>query len=167
MRIRTWEYAAAAMVATLTLSFASIAQAASSGRPACTAVSTVADLQAISNNLAGDYCLANDIDVGSIANFDPLAMNGAFFTGTFGGGGHKIRNLKMNNTDQDDVGLFGRLNNATIENLTLENVAVASTKIGAILGALAGHAAGATLISDVHVSGQVAVNATGSTIGGL
>jgi len=167
MKIRTWEYATAAMVAALTLSFASIAQAASSGRPACTAVSTVADLQAISNNLAGDYCLANDIDVGSIANFDPLAMNGASFTGTFGGGGHKIRNLKMNNTDQDDVGLFGRLNNATIENLTLENVAVASTKIGAILGALAGHAAGATLISDVHVSGQVAVNATGSTIGGL
>jgi hypothetical protein len=161
MKIGTWEYAAGALAAIAILSSATAAQAA------CTAVSTAADLQAVHDNLSAAYCLENDLDLSSVANFIPLAVGGNAFTGSFDGGGHVIRNLKMNRADLDDVGLFGQLNGATIKDLTLENVTVASTRVPSFLGALAGHAAGATLISDVHVSGQVAVNATGSTIGGL
>ena len=38
----------------------------------CTQIKTAAQLQAIKNNLKGTYCLANDIDAGSIANFIPI-----------------------------------------------------------------------------------------------
>ncbi len=64
----------------------------------CTQIKTAAQLQAIRNQfLKGTYCLANDIDAGSIANFIPIGdgMNG--FTGRFYGNGHVIRNLKINN----------------------------------------------------------------------
>ena len=36
---------------------------------ACTRIKTAAQLQAMRNNLAGRYCLANDIDASAIANF--------------------------------------------------------------------------------------------------
>ena len=36
---------------------------------ACTSITNVNQLQAMKNNLAGDYCLANDIDASTRPNF--------------------------------------------------------------------------------------------------
>ena len=42
-------------------------------RAACTVLTTAADLNKIHTNLNADYCLGNDIDAGSIANFTPAS----------------------------------------------------------------------------------------------
>ncbi len=65
----------------------------------CTQIKTAAQLQAINNNantLKGIYCLANDIDAGSIANFIPIGNPTNQFVGQFYGNGHVVRNLKIN-----------------------------------------------------------------------
>jgi hypothetical protein len=62
---------------------------------ACTWIRTVNQLQAMRNNLGGTYCLANDIDASSKANFIPVGTAAAPFTGRFYGHGHVIRNLTI------------------------------------------------------------------------
>jgi hypothetical protein len=153
---------AAAVVA----AFACVTQ--TPARAACIAINTAAQLQAISNHLDRDYCLGKDIDLGMIANFTPIATEPDMFTGTFDGGGHVIRNLKTNHNDVNQVGLFGLVKDATIKNLTLENVQVINRKNATTVGALAGTAQGTTHISNVQISsGAIAYNAINGIAGGL
>jgi hypothetical protein len=72
-------------------------------------ITNCAELQAIRDNLSGNYYLANDIDCSCTvdwsegAGFEPINS----FTGTFDGQGHKITNLYINRAGVMAVGLFG------------------------------------------------------------
>src|SRR5690242_3891531 len=60
----------------------------------CKPVRTPAQLQAMTNDLTARYCLANDLDLSSIANFIPVGTDATPFTGHFFGNNHVIRNLQ-------------------------------------------------------------------------
>ena len=108
-------------------------------------ISTVAELQAIQNNLTGDYILINDIDLQGV-NFQPIGftdsevttiaefVSGAF-RGSFDGHGYIISNLTLDMADASYVGLFGRTYQATIINIHLENVDITG---GSFVGSLVG-----------------------------
>ncbi len=134
----------------------------------CVAVRTAAQLQAISSgNLTRNYCLKNDIDLSSIANFTPIGTTTPF-TGSFDGGGFVIRNFKTDRTNLDQVGLFGLTNGATIQNVTLEGVQVVNRKNSTTTGVLVGTTLSTTQILNVKVkSGELAYLGTGGSAGGL
>lgn len=83
----------------------------------CLLISTVEELQAIQNNLNGNYMLKGDINAsatkgwrdkaGSGAGFKPIGGDGSGFTGVFDGMGHAINDLYMNRPDATYIGLFG------------------------------------------------------------
>jgi len=136
------------------------------------------DLDNVRNGLSDDYVLANDLDqntagYNSVASpsanggngFEPIGdTDGDKFTGSFDGAGNEIRNLVIDRTDQQDVGLFGAADAATIQNL---DVVDASVKGGQDTGILVGEIiddAGPGEITDVHVTGNV--EGVGGTDGG-
>jgi len=83
------------------------------------------DLDAVRDNLSGNYTLMNDLD-SATAGYDELAgptanwgkgwepigwqsiesWDGEGFNGTFDGQGYEIRDLFINRPDQDLIGLF-------------------------------------------------------------
>src|SRR3954468_20457675 len=84
----------------------------------CKLVRNVNQLDAIRNHLAESYCLANDIDAGSIANFTPIGDLMNPFTGKLFGNGYVIKNLTINSS-ADYVGLFGAIDHAVVQDLGL------------------------------------------------
>ncbi len=75
-----------------------------------TAVYTAEDFNNIRNNLSGEYILMNDIDLSSYENWEQIGSERTPFTGKINGNGYKIVNLNA------EVGVFGWLSNAVIEN---------------------------------------------------
>ena len=85
------------------------------------------------------------------------------FNGTFDGQNHTISNLKHHGTEEDCyVGLFGYTENATIKNLTINNVdlkLVANASwAGGHMGALVGNIEGKTVIENIKVTGDVKID---------
>src|SRR4051812_44316855 len=69
-------------IAAISLGLSPAAPAAEKPQPrvvACTWIKTVHQLQVMKNNLAGTYCLANDIDASTKANFIPIGTLAAPF----------------------------------------------------------------------------------------
>ncbi|MGH6789168.1 MAG: hypothetical protein ACRECC_05750 [Pseudolabrys sp.] len=132
----------------------------------CILIKTAAQLQAMNNNLATSYCLANDIDLSSIANFVPVGTLATPFTGNFFGNDHAIRNLKINSA-ASSVGLFGRVSGAVIRDVSLIGVKITATGSFASAGGLAGLASSpaALTIDHVHVSGTI--KGTNGAVGGI
>ncbi|MGH6789965.1 MAG: hypothetical protein ACRECC_09820 [Pseudolabrys sp.] len=134
----------------------------------CIPIRTAAQLQAMRNNLAGAYCLMNDIDAGSIANFVPIGDYATQFTGSLYGNGHIIRNLTINDNTDTEVGLFGAALRGPIQDFGLVDVSITATThvigVNLVVGALAG-VAGAT-VSNVYSTGVVRAGAA-TVIGGL
>jgi hypothetical protein len=140
---------------------------AASPKPAvisCTQVATATQLQAISRNLAGSYCLANDIDLASISNFVPIG-NGPLFTGGFFGNGHVIRNLKISSTSAN-VGLFGGIADGRIQDVGLINANLNATGAPARVGGLVGFATSGSTIARVFVTGRVACKSSADCMAG-
>ena len=124
-------------------------------------VRTAADLQAVTNDLAGIYGLANDIDLAGI-DWTPIGFNNAKFTGKFYGFGHSVSNLVCtNNPGSSYHGLFGWTEGATLDGIRVSGV-VRSTS--AFTGGLVG-VANATTIRDCHA--DVDVSSTGQYAGAL
>ncbi|WP_455653072.1 GLUG motif-containing protein [Phascolarctobacterium sp.] len=79
----------------------------------CLLISTVDELQAIQNNLNGNYMLKGDINASTTkgwnsgAGFKPIGGDGNGFTGVFDGMDHAINDLYMNRPDATYIGLFG------------------------------------------------------------
>ena len=99
-----------------------------------------------------------DVDVNdSYPNWIPIGTQDAPFTATFDGGGNSITRLTINSGALTHVGLFGRLNGATIENLKLLDADVnaeppdddSSSSAGVLAGVIVGD------VSDVYVSGTL------------
>src|SRR5690349_10017044 len=92
-------------IAITVFSFAAAAEKAQTRLVSCTWIKTVNQLQAMRNNLAGTYCLANDIDASTKSNFVPVGNAANPFTGRFYGHGHVIRHLTISSA-ATYVGLF-------------------------------------------------------------
>lgn len=130
-------------------------------------VEDVKQLQAIDTNLGGNYALRNSIDGTQANNFTSIGSNTAF-SGKFDGIDYNIFNLNISGID--NVGLFGKTNGATINNVTLVGGSITGT--GSNVGAIVGNANNTTLTNVVNsaaVSGDSNVGgivgtATGSTI---
>ncbi|GBU17865.1 MULTISPECIES: MBG domain-containing protein [Methylobacterium] len=120
---------------------------------------SIADVQSMAGNLAGNYALARSID-GAGTAFAPVGDTGGAFTGRLNGLGQTLSNLTINTPARGTTGLFGAATGATIGNLTLAGANVTG---GANTGALVGFATDSA-ISGVTISGRVA---GGNTTGGL
>ncbi len=130
-------------------------------------VQDVQGLQAINNNLSGDYALATNISAANFA-FSPIGETSPF-TGVFDGLGQTISGLTINDASGDykDAGLFGQIGaGGTVENLALANVNItgAASSLGNT-GALAGSNDGTVLNS--YASGTVTATGNSARIGGL
>ena len=116
-----------------------------------------------------DFKLTADIDLGNHP-WTPVGINEQqYYTGTFDGGNHTIRNLNIVETEAKEgkayIGFFGYAKNATIKNLNFENV---NLNIACLdidhsqghIGAVAGSLEGTSTIENVTVKGDIKVKAT-------
>lgn len=147
-----------------------------------TIISSVAELQAVANNMAGEYELGADIDLSGVG-WIPLGASAdqrtspTEFTGTFDGKGHKISNLTITtNTrnEYNEVGLFAELGNCTISNLVIDNAVITNEGYNPHVGILAGRAYYTKpTITNVSVQGElwvthISASATGEpSVAGL
>jgi hypothetical protein len=131
------------------------------------------DLNAIRDNPAGRYRLMNDLHSGSpgywtlassIANrrkgWQPIGTSGNPFTGSFDAQGYEISDLFINRPDENDVGVFGCVDEGgVIEDVDVVNAAVTGKQyVGGLIGSNSG------TISNSYFSGGV----TGEySLGGL
>lgn len=131
-------------------------------------ITTVEQLQAISNDLTGEYELGCDIDLSGV-DWIPLGATSAqssyptAFTGSFNGNGHTIKNLTITRNTSDTynfVGLFADIG-GTIQNLVIKdaniNVKGANPCVG-ILGGYIYYETNAPQITKVSVSGTITVD---------
>ena len=125
---------------------------------------TATQLQAIGNNLAGNYALANNIDMTGVTGFTPIGRLGTPFTGSFNGLGNVISNLTVTSS-ASAAGLFGQ-EQGMILNVGLIGGSVTGNAGNAFVGGLAGYASGGT-ITNVYATGSVTANGSGSWSGGL
>jgi hypothetical protein len=132
------------------------------------------DLDAIRDNLDSYYLLMNDIDsttpgyaelAGPGANggmgWQPIGATPDVFSGAFDGQGHQIRDLYIDRPDENNVGLFGRVDGA-IRDIGVVNASVTGH---ALVGGLVGSNAGA--VSRCYFRGDVAGAGTANGVGGL
>ncbi|MDM8258163.1 fimbrillin family protein [Phocaeicola barnesiae] len=114
--------------------------------------------EAAQGNPSLNCTLTHDIDL-SGTEWEPIGVRNNVYTGTFDGNGHTIRNMaitKKNLSFEDDCGMFGRVGtNATIQDLTLEDVRLDVDADDVSIGALAGSNQG--IISNCRVSGNISV----------
>jgi hypothetical protein len=110
-----------------------------------TKITSCQELQNMNLAVAPNYELANDIDCSETKNwncnaptgickgFDPIdnpSLN------IFDGKGHLIRNLYINRSDEDYIGLFGNIGGRLIKNLGLVNVnIIGRNNVGSFFGA--------------------------------
>ena len=131
-------------------------------------VNTAAELKALAdkvnagNTFEGEtVVLSADIDLKN-ENWTPIGY-WQTFNGTFDGQGHTISNLKHHGTEEDCyVGLFGYTENATIKNLTINNVDLKlvgnASWAGGHMGALVGNIEGNTLIENINITGTIKID---------
>jgi len=108
---------------------------------AITNIGNCTDLQDMNLNLSDDYQLTDDINCSDTiswntgAGFIPVGNSSGGFTGTFDGNGYVISDLYINRNLTDNVGLFGLINGATVENVCLVDVEIyGKGNVGAIAG---------------------------------
>ena len=110
-------------------------------------VNNVSDLQAMNENLNGDYALGKNIDASVTANwnsgagFIPIGDDNDSFSGRFYGQGYTISNLKLDaNTGLNNVGLFSTVS-GILEDFTLAEPSLntsSATSSGDVFGSNAG-----------------------------
>ena len=135
-------------------------------------VENLLQLQAMETKLDGNYALRNSIDANFSADanynystgtgngFNPIGDNANSFNGRFDGLGYDIFDLNIKRNNEDYVGLFGYINNATIRNFTLNSGSVAG---GTNTGAAVGYAESSTISNIINTA-----DVTGSeNVGGL
>ena len=113
------------------------------------------------NTFAGNTVkLIADIDLNN-EQWSPIGY-WETFDGIFDGNGHTISNLKHHATTADCyIGLFGCINNATIQNLTVKNVDIKligdNSWAGGHIGAIAGYPNGNSEIKNINLIGDVMI----------
>ncbi len=94
------------------------------------------------------FVLTTDIDLNH-ENWTPIGTSAHTFSGYFNGGGHVIKNLKVENGSADYQGLFGYTDNATVYNMHLLNPQVEGKDY---VGSVVGYAHTNSHITDVLVT---------------
>ncbi|GLS42237.1 beta strand repeat-containing protein [Methylobacterium brachythecii] len=124
---------------------------------------SMAGLQNMAGNLAGNYALAQSLN-GTGTAFTPIGDTTTAFTGQFNGLGQTVTNLTINTPARDSTGLFGAATGATIGNI---NLVAANVTGGDNTGALVGLATNSAIYGTT-VSGSVTGgDTTGGLVGGL
>ena len=132
----------------------------------------------IAGNVAANatIVLGDDIDLNDLtrsrtlaSNWTPVGTEEAPFTGTFDGNGYTIKNLTLVESEAKEgkayIGFFGYAKNATIKNVTFENVTINIPCLDidhsqGHIGAVAGSLEGTSTIENVTVKGDIQVYAT-------
>ncbi|MBQ9428263.1 MAG: hypothetical protein IJU41_01820, partial [Clostridia bacterium] len=126
------------IVLTLCMLLSMFPFAVTANADAATEIATKADLLALmsdSTAWGGAYVLTADIDLDGDAAQAPIGNASTYFTGSFDGAGHTVSGLLLGNTQGQNLGLFGVINGATIENLTVEGTI--ETSVGLRVGGIA------------------------------
>ncbi|MBI9031999.1 T9SS type A sorting domain-containing protein [bacterium] len=115
------------------------------------------------------FIQTNDIDASatstwnSNAGFLPIANTTNPFKGNYNGQGYQISNLYINRGSTEYCGLFGKISDASIKNLCLEDINITGSKnVGGITGACA-----SSVISNCSSSGEITATFSTSLIGGI
>ena len=117
-------------------------------------------------NGSGCYKLVADINLSTLSSktWQPLGIKNEAIT-YLDGDNHKITNLAVS-SDDDLVGLFSSLTDATIKNLTLETATNQSVKGADNVGILAGRLNNCT-VENVSIKGAVSGNTNVGALAGL
>lgn len=132
---------------------------------AYTVLRTADDLKAISGSTGGHYVLGTNIDASQSSTwnggngFQSIGSEGSAFSGVINGLGHNLTNLTIKAAGQNNVGLVGYADGATLSNLTLSGSVAGAKNVGLLAGAVKN-----TVITSVKTSGSV--SATGDQAGG-
>lgn len=97
--------------------------------------------------------LAKDIDLNN-KNWTPIGKSENVFSGTFNGQGHTIKNLWIQDSELENAGLFGYVDQGELTSIKMENVNIsAKIKAGAIVGnfLIKNPDAKKAIISDCHI----------------
>ena len=109
--------------------------------------------------------LIRNIDLNN-EEWTPIGTSTNRFKGHFNGNGNTISNLLINMPNSSEVGLFGVIEQAIIENITLENVNVTGySKVAAVVGAAPG---GNPRLKNIHLTGLIQIKGfsyTGGILG--
>ncbi len=115
------------------------------------------------------FIQTNDIDASNTstwnagAGFLPIGNSESSFMGNYDGQGCKISNLYLNRPTEENCGLFGKITNASIKNLCLEDINITGKKnVGGITGACT-----SSVISNCSSSGEMKAFFQTSLIGGI
>lgn len=149
-------------------------------------VEDVNQLQAIDTNLEGNYALRNSIDATATSSWNDegtdTKINEGFkqigtetnnaFTGKFDGLDYNIFGLTINRSGEDNVGLFGVVNGATINNVTLVGGSITGGRsVGAIVGSardsVISNSTNSTAVNGNYNIGGIVGDAQNSTLTNL
>jgi|GEM_PF-1927599 len=128
--------------------------------PGSIAISNIAGLDAIRNNLNGTFHLVNNIDLNTTA-WSPIGTQTQPFTGTLDGRGFAVRSLSIPTIGNqlDGRGLFGSTSGATIRNIAVYgNIGEGTGPAGGIVGR------GTATINNSYANVNIS---SGSTVGGI
>lgn len=135
-------------------------------------VTTTADLKNLSaySMLTGNNNFhakqVEDIDMEGLT-LEPLFNDSVAFEGHYDGGGHVIRNLKMDNYKGRSLGIFGDVS-GVVERLGVENSTFKAIANDARAGALAGRLVGDGLLTGCYATGcTIAYNERRGVVGAL
>lgn len=125
-------------------------------------------------HLAGSYKLASDIDLSSYnsGNWTPIGSTATPFKGTFDGDGYMIEKLNVDlayNGTGAQAGLFGVVENGTVENLGVQFETLKTLGDYANVGGIAGEAKKTTIRNCYAVGGSIITETsfTNNTGGGI
>lgn len=108
-------------------------------------LSTAAELKQISlwsksSTLSGyKFIMTDDIDLENASDYEPIGYHGAngeTFQGIFDGNGYEIKNLYVNTPSTSNSGLFGKCEDALIQNLTVSGEVNGKDYVGGIVGSI-------------------------------
>ena len=131
-------------------------------------INNLTNLQAVNNNLSGNYALGTNIDATATsswnggAGFIPLGNSVTPYSGQFDGQGYQVANLTINAPAAVNVGLFGYTSSSS----TIANLSVSGTVTGlSYVGVLVGN--NSAYLSNVSSSGTISTGANALDVGGL
>lgn len=144
-----------------------------------TRIKFASSLESIKDNMAGNYILAEDLDLAGATWTPIVGENGEAFTGTFIGNGYTISNFKMEaanrraglagklqGTGDNLYGLFEKAEGATFDGVNVSDVeitidkTITDTLSAASLAATASN----TVFTDCHVSNVTIGTTAGSSM---
>ncbi|NLD48630.1 MAG: hypothetical protein GX660_15820, partial [Clostridiaceae bacterium] len=133
------------------------------------AISDREGLEAIANDLSGNYYLTADID---LSGEEWIPIGGEYnFRGSFDGQGYVIKNLVITGNNNENNGLFSYIYNASIKNVGMEGTYInISSTSGSYLsaGGICGDSSGSSLnIYNCYNTGIVSVSASIASAGGI